>query len=235
MALIIQNPQDPRRTEKKSVGSPQKKAEFSNLLTSLSQSKPPAKKDPAISIKSERIKQAVASAARKHNLPPALVLGVIKQESGFNPTAKSHCGAQGLMQLMPQTAKHLGVKDPTNIEQNIDGGCRYLRQMMDQFGGDTKLALAAYNAGPTRVTQYKGIPPFAETKNYVSSVMNHTKSFEGVDMPSMANSIEKEMLAMALNMSMTTQAAMVSNINIKTPDLKEESPPPPPPSYAVRV
>ena len=114
----------------------------------------------------------IQSAAAKYSLDPALLTAVIQQESGGNPAAVSAAGAQGLMQLMPRTAASLGVTDPFDPSQNVDAGARYLRQLLDQFGGNTTLALAAYNAGPGTVTQYGGVPPFAETQNYVSSVLD---------------------------------------------------------------
>ncbi len=118
----------------------------------------------------DRIQNAVKQASQKYNVPQNLVLSIIKQESAFQPDATSHCGAQGLMQLMPETAKDLGVKDAYNIEQNIDGGTKYISQMLKMFGGDTKKALAAYNAGPGNVQKYGGIPPFKETQNYVKRI-----------------------------------------------------------------
>ncbi len=119
-----------------------------------------------------RIEQATASAARKYDLPEKLVRSVIRHESNFDPTAVSPAGAQGLMQLMPGTARELGVKDPFDIRQNIDGGARYLRQMFDQFDGDWRKALAAYNAGPGTVRKYGGVPPYPETRRYVRKVMS---------------------------------------------------------------
>jgi hypothetical protein len=118
-----------------------------------------------------RIEKSIHDASRKYNLPPNLIRAVIKAESNFQVNATSHAGAQGLMQLMPLTAKELGVIDPFDIEQNIDGGSRYLRQMLDNFEGDIKLALAAYNAGPGTVRRYGGDVPFAETKQYVDRVL----------------------------------------------------------------
>lgn len=115
----------------------------------------------------------IKQAATQYNLPEKLISSVIKQESNFNATAVSSAGASGLMQLMPGTAKYLGVTDTLNPEQNIMGGAKYLRQMLDQFDGNTETALAAYNAGPGAVKKYDGIPPYKETQNYVQKVMNY--------------------------------------------------------------
>ncbi len=113
------------------------------------------------------------TASGKYNVPENLLKAVAKAESGFNRTAESKCGAQGIMQLMPSTAKSLGVTDPFNAEQNIMGGAKYLSQMLERFDGNTELALAAYNAGPGNVSKYGGIPPFEETQNYVKKVMGY--------------------------------------------------------------
>ncbi|MEY8802672.1 lytic transglycosylase domain-containing protein [Leisingera sp. XS_AS12] len=107
-------------------------------------------------------------AARKHNVPEELFLRLVQQESNWNPTAKSHKGALGLAQLMPATARALGV-DPAVPRQNLEGGARYLAQQYRKFG-DWRLALAAYNAGPEAVRKYGGIPPYKETKNYVKKI-----------------------------------------------------------------
>ena len=113
----------------------------------------------------------ILASARNYNVPPALVKAVVMAESGMNSDALSKAGAQGLMQLMPATARGLKVEDPWDPQQNIDGGTRYLRQNLDRFG-DTRLALAAYNAGPGNVRKYGGIPPFEETQVYVERVMD---------------------------------------------------------------
>jgi soluble lytic murein transglycosylase-like protein len=122
------------------------------------------------------IEKSIRKAARKYKLSPSLIRGVIKAESNFQVSAVSHAGAQGLMQLMPATARELGVKNPFDIDQNIDGGSRYLRKMLDNFKGDIKLALAAYNAGPGTVRKYEGEVPYQETKQYVNRVLRYSRN-----------------------------------------------------------
>jgi soluble lytic murein transglycosylase-like protein len=113
-----------------------------------------------------------AAAARKYGVSENLLKAVARAESNFNPDATSSCGAMGVMQLMPSTAKALGVTDAYDPTQNIMGGANYLRQMLDRFGGDSSLALAAYNAGPGSVEKYGGVPPYAETQSYVQKVLS---------------------------------------------------------------
>lgn len=118
----------------------------------------------------------IKQAAEKFGVSEKLISAVIKTESNFKNNVVSHSGAEGLMQLMPGTASFLGVKDSFDPVQNITGGANYLRQMLNQFDGDTKLALAAYNAGPGNVKKHGGIPPFKETKEYVQKVLDHLNS-----------------------------------------------------------
>ncbi len=111
------------------------------------------------------------SASYDVDIPESLVLSVIKQESGFNPNARSSAGAEGLMQLMPATAKNMGVFNSMNPYQNLRGGVKYLAEQIKTFDGNLPKALAAYNAGPEAVKRYNGIPPYKETQNYVESIM----------------------------------------------------------------
>jgi soluble lytic murein transglycosylase-like protein len=119
----------------------------------------------------------ITAAAKKYGIDPALLAGLVKQESGFNPSAGSPAGARGLTQLMPATAAGLGVTNVLDPAQNLDGGAKYLRQQLDAFGGDVTRALAAYNAGPGAVQRYGGVPPYAETQNYVRAVQANAAAY----------------------------------------------------------
>ena len=124
----------------------------------------------------QEIDAAINQAAARHNVDPSLVRAVIKVESNFNPNAVSRKGAMGLMQLMPQTARQLKVNNPFDPEQNVDAGVRQLKHLMESYGGDVRLTLAAYNAGPGAVARSAGIPHFAETRDYVKRI---TKLYYG--------------------------------------------------------
>jgi soluble lytic murein transglycosylase-like protein len=118
------------------------------------------------------IDSAIEQAAARHNVDPNLVRAVVKVESNFNPNAVSRKGAMGLMQLMPSTARQLKVNNPFDPEQNVDAGVRHLKQLLDNYGGDVKLTLAAYNAGAGAVARSSGVPHYAETQNYVRRITN---------------------------------------------------------------
>ena len=120
----------------------------------------------------------IERAARRHGLPPGLIKAVVRAESNFHPDAVSNKGAQGLMQLMPETAEDLGVGDPLRAEDNVYGGTRYLREMYERYG-DWKYALAAYNAGPGAVDRFGGVPPYAETQQYVERVLHYYRRYDG--------------------------------------------------------
>jgi len=129
----------------------------------------------------------ITSAAQANGLDPALLAGLIKQESGFNPTAGSPAGARGLTQLMPGTAAGLGVTNVLDPVQSINGGAKYLKQQLDAFGGDVAKALAAYNAGPGAVQRFGGIPPYAETQNYVRIVQANAASYRAASAPPLSS------------------------------------------------
>jgi soluble lytic murein transglycosylase-like protein len=121
-------------------------------------------------VTSEAIDQAIEEAAARHNVDPTLVKALIKVESNFNPGAVSRKGAMGLMQLMPSTARSLNVTNPFDPQQNVDAGVRHLKGLLENFGGDVRLTLAAYNAGQGAVMRSGGIPPYLETRNYVRRI-----------------------------------------------------------------
>jgi soluble lytic murein transglycosylase-like protein len=126
-----------------------------------------------------RYDSLINAAAAKYGVDPALLKGLIRQESGFDSSSTSGAGAVGLTQLMPGTAAALGVTNPSDPAQSIDAGAHYLRQQLDSFGGDVQKALAAYNAGPGAVQRYGGVPPYSETQDYVRKVMAYADQYRG--------------------------------------------------------
>jgi soluble lytic murein transglycosylase-like protein len=140
---------------------------------------------PYLSLTPKEIKASVStydhwirSACRRHALDPALVKAVIHAESKFDPYAVSPRGAVGLMQIDPITVRKLGIRDPFNPKNNIEGGVKYLKGLLDTFEGDHKLALAAYNAGPNQVYRHNGVPPFKDTKKYIKQVFRYFSYYQ---------------------------------------------------------
>ena len=138
---------------------------------------------PSKTVLNQTIAQSIAQNSGQHQLDPALVRAVIQAESAFNPRAESPKGAMGLMQLMPEVAVSLNVTNPYDPHQNISGGVRHLRYLIDRFGGDVRLALAAYNAGEARVLRENRVPPSSETREYVRKVLFFYKKFSRENEP----------------------------------------------------
>ena len=132
----------------------------------------------ASSVNPAEFEQLITTCSSKYGVNPSLVKAVIHAESGYNPNAVSSKGASGLMQLMPATAKSLKVADRFNPKDNVEGGVKYLRFLLDTFRGDVSLAVAAYNAGLSKVAKYGGIPPYNETRTYVNRVLAYMKSYQ---------------------------------------------------------
>ena len=149
---------------------------------SMVESRPTA---PSVTASVEELERAVRRAAQQHRLHPALLFAVMTAESSFNPIVVSKAGAVGLMQLVPETAMRHGVRNLYDTNENVAGGARHLRYLLDRFHGNTRLALAAYNAGERKVDRYKQIPPYKETQDYVKRVLVYYRSYkkDGCVMP----------------------------------------------------
>lgn len=135
------------------------------------------------SVSDQELEEAVSHYAKEYHLSPALLLAVMKAESGFNPMVISKAGAVGLMQLIPETAIRHGVRNLYDTRDNIAGGARHLRYLLDRFHGNVRLALAAYNAGERKVDRYRQIPPFKETRSYVKKVIGFYRDYRGTSFP----------------------------------------------------
>ena len=150
----------------------------SDPVDALGRSLNPADKLSPFHQKAIPFQPIIYQAAKRYEVEPAIIKAIIMAESSFNPKAVSHKGAQGLMQLMPRTARYLGVKDSFNPEHNIEGGVKYFKRLLDRFDGDIQLALAAYNAGSRNVRKYKGVPPFKATKVYIKKVLKYYEEYK---------------------------------------------------------
>lgn len=184
------------------------KENFSNILNSK------------LSFNNEgSLDQIFEKASKKYNVPVNLLKSVAKAESDFDSMAESTAGAQGIMQLMPATAKSLGVMNSFDPEQNIMGGAKYLRQMLDKFGNNIELSLAAYNAGPGNVMKYEGVPPFKETQNYVAKVMNYCGQPVSSNLESNSYNVSNENIGM---LNPNTYNSGLYNLDINTDNLENE-------------
>ncbi len=139
----------------------------------------PMSRDP----QTAHIQRSIQEAAQRYGVDPVLLDALAWQESRYNPSVRSSAGAFGVMQLMPGTARELGVSDPHDVQQNIAAGAAYLRQQLIRFDNNVPLALAAYNAGPGAVIKYGGIPPYGETQNYVRVIMGRVSAVQSANMP----------------------------------------------------
>jgi membrane-bound lytic murein transglycosylase MltF len=160
-------------------------------IASIAETEEPAPTAPELGKKPVDLNQVVSDASDKHQIDPDLITSVIHAESSFNPKATSPKGAQGLMQLMPGTASKLGVTNAYDPAANVDAGTKYLRELLLQYNGDMVKALAAYNAGPLRVQQYRGVPPYRETRAYVAKVVKEFNRKKLAEMKSQKQSAAK--------------------------------------------
>jgi len=206
---------------------PEKTAETSATVPAASAATSPtlpiAKQPTPVSSRPEDIAGAVNAASGRYRLDPDLVNSVIRAESGFKVHAVSPKGAQGLMQLMPGTASTLGVTNAFDPNANVDGGTRYLRELLEKYNFDLIKALAAYNAGPHRVEQYKGVPPYRETRKYVASIVRDFNR-KKIAQQKAANSLAKAPTK-AKSQTATNQAAPKATRAASTPTVKRSSAP----------
>ncbi len=137
-------------------------------------------KNEAVETHTVKYAMEINEAAKVHDVNPALIAAVIHAESNFKPTARSHVGAQGLMQIMPSTQRYLGCKNGFDPRQNIYAGSKYLKELLGTFNGNLMKAIAAYNAGPGAVKKFSGIPPYSETRGYVKKVLGYYKQYQKV-------------------------------------------------------
>jgi soluble lytic murein transglycosylase-like protein len=164
----------------------------------------------------------ITAAATKYGIDPALLKGLIRQESNFDAGAQSGAGAQGLTQLMPATARSLGV-DASDPAQAIDGGAKYLKQQLDRFGGDASKALAAYNAGPGAVAKYGGVPPYAETQNYVKSVLAFADQYRAASATAATATTTGTTAATAAQLLQQTQPVSAASLLATSDDSDSDS------------
>ena len=164
-----------------SLQTPEAQQDFQKILDKTVQLEKANKAPTSTNANASRaeIDSLIEEYSAKNGLDADFVKAVVRQESGFNPKATSKCGAMGLMQLMPATAQGLGVTNAYDAEQNIAGGTKYLKGLMDRFDNNKELALAAYNAGPNAVKKYGGVPPYKETQNYVKNIMKTYDNYKG--------------------------------------------------------
>jgi soluble lytic murein transglycosylase-like protein len=177
IALVLQAA--PLHAQEKQPASKASKAKQGQLLAKKKVVGSSTKKVAILSGRKEerQLQPIIVAAANRHKVDSALVKAIILAESGYNPRAVSKVGARGLMQLMPRTAKSLGVKDSFNPEHNINAGVRYFKKLLNQFG-DVKLALAAYNAGGRNVRKYNGVPPYKATRYYIKKVLKYYQIYK---------------------------------------------------------
>jgi hypothetical protein len=177
----------------------------------------PNKEYDRVYVNRERFHDIAEKKARRHNIDPQLVKAVIKAESNWNPNAVSPKGALGLMQLMPSTASIMGVSNPFNPEDNIDGGIKYLKYLLQKFNGNLTLALAAYNAGPKLVDRIKNIPPIPETITYVRRVINYYSRGKGtvvnMDLPEIKRQSRIQKIVLRDGTVLFTNSYLASSYN----------------------